>query len=1101
MRALKKKLLTTLAFLLPALLLLGQGEANIWYFGQYAGIDFNSGAPVALTNGQMDTWEGCASIADPSGNLVFYTDGSTVWNSAHAVMSNGTGLMGNFSSTQSAIIVPKPNNPNIYYIFTVDEVAAADGLRYSEVDMTLAGGLGAVTATKNILLHTPVLEKVTAVQHANGTDIWVVSHEYGNNNYLSYLVTTAGVSATPIVSSVGQSIAGGGYTSVGYLKASPDGSYMAAAHSNGTSNVELLDFNNATGQLSNPIIISSASWWAPYGVEFSPNSQVLYMAEWGSNVWQYDLQAGSAAAINASMYQVNTSVGSSFGSIQLGPDGKIYCSRTGATFLSSIDDPDVLGAGCLFVDNSVSLSSGISQYGLPPFVQSFFNASGSAGVNCVGDTTFFTLGNPAADSVLWFFGDSASGVLDTSQLFNPGHLYPAAGNYTATLHVWQAGQVDTTHIPVEIEELPVVNLGIDTMICDGETYVADPGFTNATYLWSDLSTGPTLGITQPGDYWVEVTDSGCTAADTIHIGFLPLPQYSLHNDTFVCPGTVINLSAATSNSSYMWHNGHTGPTMTVDTVALVWVDVTLGSCTKRDTFEMFHLPVPSVNLGPDSSRCEGDTIWLDATTPGASYSWWNGSTGSMVPATQNGSPWVEINVGGCTARDTVEVFFQSPASMDLGPNIYKCDGQSHTLDAPATAGTHTWSDGTSTPQLHITAPGVYWVEVEAGSCLLRDSLTVFYNPNPAVDLGPDSAICEDTSLVLNAGNPGAAYGWIDGTTAQTYTAAEAGWHWVNVTMAGCTARDSMWLEMKPLPSVYLGEDVEVCEGILATFDASYPGATYQWNTGATTASIEAPEQGTYHVRVELDGCFASDAAEVRYKPQPEVELGPDTTICEGTTLMLDASWPDAFVYWNTGLIGETLPVQHRGVYAVRVKLDGCIAHDTIAVQTQELPRISLPPTLQLCEFETALLKPETDFNSVLWWPDNSHGRSFEVREGGLVEVEAKNRCGTALAAVEVEVVQCECELFIPNAFTPNYDGINDGFGVTSDCDFESYEFLIFNRWGELMFRGSSPNDFWDGTNNGQLVPMGTYVWRLSYTTNQLKGKRDNYKTGYVTVVR
>ena len=122
-------------------------------------MDFNPGNPVPLTNGAMTTTEGCAAISDAStGQLLFYTDGITVYNRNHVTMTNGTGLMGNFSSTQSSIIVPHPGQSNLYYIFTVDDVGGANGMRYSVVDMNQSGGFGAVTATK--LAASPLQDNV-----------------------------------------------------------------------------------------------------------------------------------------------------------------------------------------------------------------------------------------------------------------------------------------------------------------------------------------------------------------------------------------------------------------------------------------------------------------------------------------------------------------------------------------------------------------------------------------------------------------------------------------------------------------------------------------------------------------------------------------------------------------------------------------------------------------------------------------------------------------------------------------------------------------------------------------------------------------------------
>ena len=167
-----------------------QKEGNIWYFGSGAGLDFNSGTAVSISGGQLNTLEGCASISDASGDLLFYTDGMTVYDRTHAVMMNGTDLLGNNSSTQSAIIVKKPESDTIYYVFTVDGLTGNNGgLSYSEIDLSLNGGLGAVTNLKNEVLFFYAAEKVTAIKHANGSDYWIIAPQHTTDTYFSYLFT------------------------------------------------------------------------------------------------------------------------------------------------------------------------------------------------------------------------------------------------------------------------------------------------------------------------------------------------------------------------------------------------------------------------------------------------------------------------------------------------------------------------------------------------------------------------------------------------------------------------------------------------------------------------------------------------------------------------------------------------------------------------------------------------------------------------------------------------------------------------------------------------------------------------------------------------
>jgi len=181
-----KKILTYL-FSLVFLISYSQEEASNWYFGNNAGIKFNTdGSVTSLSNGQLATDEGCATISDVNGDLLFYTDGITVWNRLHQPMSNanaatGTGLFGDPSSTQSAIIIPKPDDPNIYYIFTVDTSVrdgdSDEGFNYSIVDLSLNGGLGDITnLSKNTNLLEDSSEKISAVlKDCQTKSIWVIT--------------------------------------------------------------------------------------------------------------------------------------------------------------------------------------------------------------------------------------------------------------------------------------------------------------------------------------------------------------------------------------------------------------------------------------------------------------------------------------------------------------------------------------------------------------------------------------------------------------------------------------------------------------------------------------------------------------------------------------------------------------------------------------------------------------------------------------------------------------------------------------------------------------------------------------------------------------
>ncbi len=369
--------------LLPVLLF-AQGQNNIWYFGNNAGITFNTSPPTALTDGQLVTGEGCAAICDHAGNLLFYTDGNTVYNRNHVVMVNGSGLFGQYSSTQSAIIVPLPGSMTVYYIFTLDAFANAHGVCYSIVDMTLDGGLGAVT-TKNTQILTPASEKITAIKHANNQDFWIVIHGWNDNKFYSYSFTSSGLNLTPIITPIGSIHTGGGgpnnaNNAIGYMKVNAAGNTIALAVTM-LYFYELFQFDKITGVLSNMISLGNpdnATNKYPYALEFSPDNHYLYIKDFYSlNVYQYDMTVYNQSSVINSKTFVGTVSGNPIyfnGGMQLGPDNKIYIVKFDSDSLAIINNPNNPAATCGLVDNAISLNGRNGQLGLPCLVNtSFFN--------------------------------------------------------------------------------------------------------------------------------------------------------------------------------------------------------------------------------------------------------------------------------------------------------------------------------------------------------------------------------------------------------------------------------------------------------------------------------------------------------------------------------------------------------------------------------------------------------------------------------------------------------------------------------------------------------------------------------------------------------
>jgi hypothetical protein len=401
-------------------------QAYNWYFPIEAGLNFNTSPPTPLTDGQMyanpdpdadPNTEVAASMSDEEGNLLFYTNGLTVWNKNHEVMQNGMGLLGEGSGTQGALIIPKPGDANIYYIFTTGRfdynTFTYGAFRYSEVNMTLENGLGAITSNKNISLLEPIAlglgneEKLTAVYHADGQNLWAVTRQ--DNVYFSYLISSAGVSSTPVVSTAGVGTFGLNFSS-GQMKFSPDGTKLAVV--NPAFDVtdfptEIFNFNNTTGEVTGPILsighnvvtyVNRDDYQGPdgygvYGLEFSPNGRFLYMVTRLTNrVYQFDLSEDSPDSIISSatlLYEIFDFPLARLVQLQNGPDGKIYMSNSNGftnvrnTMLHVIEYPNNPGLAAGFDANGlVDLAGKESGAGLPNFITSYFESGRVCNARC-----------------------------------------------------------------------------------------------------------------------------------------------------------------------------------------------------------------------------------------------------------------------------------------------------------------------------------------------------------------------------------------------------------------------------------------------------------------------------------------------------------------------------------------------------------------------------------------------------------------------------------------------------------------------------------------------------------------------------------------------
>lgn len=634
---------------------------------------------------------------------------------------------------------------------------------------------------------------------------------------------------------------------------------------------------------------------------------------------------------------------------------------------------------------------------------------------------------------------------------------------------------------------PVFSLGNDTILCQGDTLLLDPGTTIGQFTWSTGDTTPTITVDTSGIYWLEIsTGAACIASDTIQVSVAPVPVPNLGNDTTICQGTQIVLDPGIPfGAIYQWSNGATTTTLPVTSTGLFWVEVTdsTGTCAGRDSTNITVAILPIVNLGNDTTICGTGPFVLNAGNPGSSYAWSNGSTSQTLSVSTTGTYSVTVtSSSGCIGSDAIQVQFAAIPIVNLGPDRQICAGQNVQLDAGNPGAIYNWSPSITTSQIAVVnATGNYSVTVTTGQgCTASDAVNVTVFPNPTVNLGPDIDLCTGQTTVLDAGNPGSTYLWSNGLTSQTITATTTGNYSVTVTTAnGCVGSDIIRVTIHPTPNVNVGQDRTICAGQTTNLSAGNQGASYLWSTGETTSIIQVSTPGQYWAQVTTSfGCVGRDTMVLTVAPLPIVNLGNDALLCQGDSALLDAGNTGSSFAWSTGASSQTILVTTGGPYSVTVtNADGCKTNDRIVFTERGPFAYDLGPDTTICGNPPFRIGMNVQFGQYLWQDGNTQA-IIAANETGLYSVMVDNECFTVNDTIMVTFIQGTGP-FAPNAFTPNGDFLNDEFGFVG-IDIENFEMAIFDRWGKQIFFTQNPNDTWDGNFGGVACPEGVYVYRVKF---------------------
>jgi gliding motility-associated-like protein len=488
----------------------------------------------------------------------------------------------------------------------------------------------------------------------------------------------------------------------------------------------------------------------------------------------------------------------------------------------------------------------------------------------------------------------------------------------------------------------------------------------------------------------------------------------------------------------------------------------------------------------DTTSCS--IITLDARNSGSTYLWSTGATTQKISTKIAGAYWVKVSTSSCSATDTI-IFHNSGAKVSLGADTNIC--KPYMLSAKGQGLAHfKWSTGETSSGILVSKSGTYWVHAYSpdSACDAWDTIKIS-SAAPAVDLGKTAVLC--ASKTLDAGNPGATYLWSTGETSEKIIAAQPGTYWVTVHKGLCTASDTIVFKKSAL-SVNLGPDIKTCDPVLLA-TAHQDVARWQWSTGETDSQINVLKSGIYWVKVfGIDtACKAFDTVQISIV-NLNVNLGKDTEICFSKNL--DAGNKGCKYIWSTGDTTEQINVSKNGKYWVTVSNSICKTSDTINLSKKN-SNFQVKPDTTICNGDYYFLNLYAPESNYMWDDGSSKPTRFLTKEG-TYWVDIFSVCDTVHYNVNLAVKLCNCEPYIPNAFTPNDDPVNKKF-IVSVCYATEYELHIYNRWGEHLFVSHDVNTGWDGTFQGQPCIEGVYIYSVL-----IKQRKDKiYKTGTLHLLR
>ena len=1039
-------------------------QFNNWYFPNYAGITFNTNPPSFLLNSKAISGSS-ASISDNNGNLLFYTDGYTVFNKLNNIMTNGDSLNGYGNQAGGTAIIPIAGTTGFYYILNSDGITYGNGINnkgytYNIVNMNLQGGLGELILKNKRIGTYNSSEKIAFAINSNGSDIWYITRGWGND-YYSYKLSCFGLDTLPTITNIGVNTNNNLNNLFGVMKASINGKFLANAYIK-LNKVELLKFNNTNGLIESVISIPISR---PFGVEFSPDSKLLYVCSDTAGfaqrrrVSQYKIDLYDSTIIVNSRILLsdrNNDLGGA-AQMQIGPDNKIYVANGSNYYLDVIENPAVYGLGANYLDTIIYLGGRQVSRNLP-FIPPFLFTAQNVQINytVAPDCRTVTLtgktyvkGNNL--TFKWKFGDGDSTV----------QILPSGGDTTfaSVTHFYPLG-IDTFNVQLFVTSDTVCGQG-----SAGKKVIVKPPRPTAKF-----------------GYSITCNQQLVTFTDSSLLNFNPSLSYQWQ---FFNKNNVLLGNSVAANTSFSFP--------TYDTFLVRLIVRSPLACVQADTLTK--------------------TIVLKAK-PVANFTFSN-TCGSLAATFINTSFIV---------ADTLASYYWSfgdgTISFTKNPNHNYAAYGSYTVKLVVNSSLGCRSDTVSLPVLIKAKPVANFIYSNngcAGSAVLLQDSAYVTNSSIATHFWQ---LPNGNSFNTVHINPSF---FVGGSYAIKYTVTSA---------LGCgsdTLVKSIFIESIPTAAIAAITGGCVNEVLNFTSNSSIAFGSinnYQWKFTATDSSTQQntnanfnfTNAGNYTIQhrvVSKQGCVSNTTSlpiAIHSKPIAAFSNG---LVCLGKQVnflnessnafgaIVNTEWTISNTIVSNGTTGFTYTFNQSGNYAVALKVstaNGCssLLNKPIIV---EPAFANAGKDTTVLENQPFVLQGSGGVN-YLWQPPIGLDDATKANAIGVLNNNQQYILTiiTAQGCVGFDTVLIKVlrNLKIPNAFSPNGDGINETWNIEQLKDYPNAEVQIFNRNGQLLYVAKGNNiAAWMGSINNKPVPVGAYYYVITLN-NALRNKPFS---GWVMVVR